>query len=69
MNYSGDCQTLNQENLPKTAGFHLPEHCSKGQESVRHARPDYLVRVTDHFSLRLSLKMIAANTTKLSSVN
>ena len=32
------------------------------EELLKHAIPDYLVRGTDLFSLRLSKKMTAANT-------
>ena len=40
-----------------------PRHTSVPQESLKHAMPDYLVRGTDLFSLRLSSeKMTRANT-------
>ena len=40
------------------------------QEFLKHAIPDYLVRGTDLFSLRLSnKKMTTANTTIVAGVN
>ena len=71
--YSYDLKKKNQAlSLPapiETNGVIQPFSTSVPQESLKYARPDYLVRDTDLFSLRLSMKKWKQPTQQSSSVN